>query len=265
MTQTNLFFRDQTGILAIVARFVFAFFCVLISLPGLQAESVQITRETGRWKPDDKMQAFLFDAGEYRLQVIDEGSVATPKYGSLEKALLALHCEAGVNGGYFGADPAASPLGLLIEDGRTLSPFAGRSFTVAGVVYDTGSTIHLVRSAVYARRKPSPRQALQGGPFLVENGRVVPGLHRDKVAFRTFIATDGKGRWCIGTTSPMSLADLAAWLASPEALPGFKVHDALNLDGGSSSAYWVKSPHRYYPSIKRVRSYLGVAKRSLKQ
>ena len=235
------------------------------TLTSSWAEHVQVIRETGRWKPNDKMQVFLFDAGEYRLQVIDEGSVVSPKYGSLEQALLARNCVAGVNGGYFGADASATPLGLLIEDGRTVSPFAGRSFTVAGVVYDTGSSIRLVRSALYAQSKPSPRQALQGGPFLVENARVVSGLHRDKIAFRTFIATDGQGRWCIGCTSPMSLGDLAAWLASPEAVPGFTVRHALNLDGGSSSAYWVKSPHRYFPSIKQVRSYLGVTPLSAKR
>lgn len=245
-----------------------AFFVLLglaLALTSAWAEHVQVIRETGRWKPNDKMQAFLFDASECRLQVIDEGSVVSPKYGSLEKALLARNCVAGVNGGYFGADAFATPLGLLIEDGRTVSPFAGRSFTVAGVVYDTGSSIRLVRSAVYARTKPSPRQALQGGPFLVENGRIVPGLHRDKIAFRTFIATDGQGRWCIGSTSPMSLGDLAVWLASPDAVPGFTVRDALNLDGGSSSAYWVRSPHRYFPSIKQVRNYLGVTARSAKK
>lgn len=262
MTQAGLFLLRENRYSARMVRALHVLFALAGTLASAWAGHVQIVRETGRWKPNDKMQVFLFDAGEYRLQVIDEGSVASPRYGSLEKALLARNCEAGVNGGYFGADAAASPLGLLIEDERTISPFAGRSFTVAGVVYDTGATIRLVRSAAYAKNKPSPQQALQGGPFLVENGRTVPGLHRDKIAFRTFIATDGKDRWCIGSTSPMSLGDLAAWLASPNAVPGFTVRDALNLDGGTSSAYWAKSPRRYYPSIKQVRNYLGVAARS---
>ncbi len=240
-------------------------FLLLLILAGIvstaDAGHVQIVRETGNWRPNDKMHAYLFKADACRLQVIDEGSVAAPRYGSLEKALKARGCAAGVNGGYFAADQAGSPIGLVIQDGKRLSPFADRSFTVAGVVYDTGATIRLARSSAYASNPVSARQALQGGPFLVENGRPVSGLHRDKVAFRTFIATDGRGGWCVGTTSPMSLADLAAWLAAPGTLPDFTVRDALNLDGGSSSAYWVEAPHCYYPSIKQVRNYLGVAPR----
>lgn len=229
-------------------------------MPSMAA-TVRIVRETGMWRPNDKLHAYLFDENVCGLRVIDEGSIASPRYGSLEKALVATDCVAGVNGGYFGADAAGTPLGLVIVNGRRLSPFASRSFTVAGVVYDTGKTIRLVRSKIYADNPPAARQALQGGPFLVENARPVPGLHRDKVALRTFIATDGRGRWCIGTSSPLSLGDLAAWLAQPGALPGMNVQTALNLDGGTSSAYWVGVPHCHYPSIKQVRNYLGIAPR----
>lgn len=245
-----------------MTRLFLALLCLLSLIVTSPAASVHIVRETGMWRPNDKMHAYLFDERECGLRVIDEGSVSAPRYGSLEKALQASGCLAGVNGGYFGADAAGTPLGLVIENGRKLSPFAGRSFTVAGVLYDTGSAIRLVRSGLYARNPAEARQALQGGPFLVENGRPVPGLHRDKVALRTFIATDGCGRWCIGTTSPMSLSDLAAWLAQPGTLPGMRVATALNLDGGSSSAYWVGVPHCHYPSIKQVRNYLGIAPRA---
>lgn len=243
-------------------RLFLALLCLFSLVAASLAGPVQIVRETGLWRPNDKMHAYLFHEEACGLRVIDEGSVAAPRYGSLEKALVASGCIAGVNGGYFGADAAGSPLGLVMENGRRIAPFASRSFTVAGVVYDTGSTIRLVRSSVYARKPPIARQALQGGPFLVENGRPVPGLHRDKVALRTFIATDGRGQWCLATTSPMSLSELAAWLSTPGVLPQFRVQTALNLDGGSSSAYWVKEPHCHYPSIKQVRNYLGVAPRN---
>ena len=43
------------------------------------------------------------------------------------------------------------------------------------------------------------------------------------------------------------------------ALGGFKVKTALNLDGGSSSAFWCHESGISYPSFKQVRNYLGVA------
>lgn len=265
MTQPSLYRPPSNRYPDFVTRLVLALlclFCMTSPMAPAAAGPVQIIRETGAWRPNDKIHAYLFDERECALRIIDEGNISAPRYGSLEKALQASGCLAGVNGGYFGADASGTPLGLLIENGKKISPFAGRSFTVAGVVYETGSAIRLVRSGVYADNPPAATQALQGGPFLVENARPVPGLHRDKVALRTFIATDGRGKWCIGTTSPMSLGELADWLAQPGTLPGMNVRVALNLDGGSSSAYWVGNPHCYYPSIKQVRNYLGIVRRA---
>ena len=51
----------------------------------------------------------------------------------------------------------------------------------------------------------------------------------------------------------------AAWLAAPGALGNFRVETALNLDGGSSSAFWCHETGISYPAFKQVRNYLGVA------
>ncbi|QHV56667.1 hypothetical protein DMI72_11035 [Akkermansia muciniphila] len=98
-----------------------------------------------------------------------------------------------------------------------------------------------------------------GGPFLVENGSAVKGLNAQKSTYRTFIATDGGRRWCIGVSSSLTLKELAAWLAAPGALGNFRVETALNLDGGSSSAFWCHETGISYPAFKQVRNYLGVA------
>ena len=101
--------------------------------------------------------------------------------------------------------------------------------------------------------------AIQGGPFLVENGTAVKGLNARKSTYRTFIATDGGKRWCIGVSSSVTLRELAEWLATPGALGNFRVKTALNLDGGSSSAFWCHESGISYPAFKQVRNYLGVA------
>ena len=49
------------------------------------------------------------------------------------------------------------------------------------------------------------------------------------------------------------------WRAAPGALGNFRVETALNLDGGSSSAFWCHETGISYPAFKQVRNYLGVA------
>jgi hypothetical protein len=49
---------------------------------------------------------------------------------------------------------------------------------------------------------------------------------------------DGKGRATLGVCSAVSLAQLGQIVALPEAAGKIRIARALNLDGGSSSAFW---------------------------
>lgn len=208
-----------------------------------------------------RIEAYFFRAKDEGLCIVDEGN-AQPRYGTLEAAMRREKCTAGVNGGYFGADAARTPIGLLRHAGRTISPMSLKGFTVVGIVYDTGETICLERSARVKTPVHLMREAIQGGPFLVEQGRVVQGLEKTKRSTRTFIATDGAGRWCIGLTSMLTLHELAEWLAEKGTLGNFRVHTALNLDGGSSCAFWYGAKGVNRPGFKSVRNYVGVRPRS---
>lgn len=209
-----------------------------------------------------RIEVHFFKESEEGLCIVDEGNEA-PRYGNLAAAMEAEKCTAGVNGGYFGADAARTPIGLVRHKGFTIAPFSKRGFTVSGIVYDTGRGICLERSTRLQTPLHSMQEAIQGGPFLVENGRAVSGLERTKKAARTFIATNGAGRWCIGITSPLTLAECAAWLAQPGCLGEFRVQAALNLDGGSSSSFWDKAAGVSRPGFKAVRNYVGVRPRRL--
>ena len=233
------------------------FFC-----GAVQAEHRVFTRKDGFLSMRDKLNVYFFRSDTHRLLVRDEGSLKTPRYRSLDGAMRKSPCVAGVNGGFFGADAEGTPLGLVVQDGKRLFPLASGSFAVSGVVYDTGKGgLFLTRSSVLKRMKklPAMQAAIQGGPFLVENGAAVKGLNAQKSTYRTFIATDGGKRWCIGVSSSVTLKELAEWLAAPGALGDFRVRTALNLDGGSSSAFWCHETGISYPSFKQVRNYLGVA------
>ena len=57
-------------------------------------------------------------------------------------------------------------------------------------------------------------------------------------ARRTFAATGTNDRALLGVCSEISLAELAAILATTRLADDLKIQRALNLDGGSSSAFW---------------------------
>ena len=209
---------------------------------------------------EEKLEVYCFRAGETELVVMDEGNLAKPRYGSLAAALAANGCRTGSNGGYFAAGEAGMPLGLVRHEGKTVSRLATKGFSVAGVLYDDGKTLRLERSNRLSIPAGSMREAVQGGPFLVEAGRPIAGLNAQKSACRTFIATDGRGNWCLGISTPMTLKSLAEHLARPGALRGFRVQTALNLDGGSSTALQCEG-HRVQSNLKPVRNYIGLRPR----
>ena len=210
----------------------------------------------------DKLNVYFFRSDTHRLLVRDEGSVKTPRHGSLDKAMRKSPCVAGVKRRVFQCGRGGNAPGPG-HSGRQTAFSAGygvlRRFR--GVYEGGRSGLTLVRSSVLKRMKklPAMQAAIQGGPFLVENGSAVKGLNAQKSTYRTFIATDGGKRWCIGVSSSLTLKELAAWLATPGALGNFRVETALNLDGGSSSAFWCHETGISYPAFKQVRNYLGVA------
>ncbi len=245
--------------------------CLILTLlllccaPFAQAQHKTFTKKDGFLSIRNKLDVYFFNADTHRLMVRDEGSVKTPRYGSLDKAMRKSPCVAGVNGSFFGADADGMPLGLVIQDGKRLTPLATGSFAVAGVVYEGAKGPVLMRSATLKAmpHRPLMRAAIQGGPFLIENAKPIAGLDNAKSTNRTFIATDGKNKWCIGISSPLTLKELAIWLSTPAALgKDFKIKTALNLDGGSSSAFWCHETGVSYPAYKQVRNYLGVAPRA---
>ncbi len=207
-----------------------------------------------------RVDAWFFSSARHGMVVLDEGDKAR-RYGSLENAMRAERCVAGINGGYFAADEAATPLGLLRHNGREVTPLASGSFAVAGVLYDTGRELRLERSRRLSFSPTRMREAIQGGPFLVEQGRKIVGLNADKKARRSFVATDGRGNWCLAMSSPLTLDELAGLLASGKALGSFRVQTALNVDGGTSSAFWVSAPQVNKPGVKAVRNYIGIVPR----
>ncbi len=179
---------------------------------------------------------------------------------SLQSALAGVEAFAGSNGGYFHKD--FTPLGLAVCQGKTVHPFE-RAKLLSGVLAVRKGRIELVRSGHF---KPGNdiQEALQAGPWLVEKGAPVTGLNEERLARRTLVANDGKGHWALVATSPVTLADTARILSLKGIAGSLTVANALNFDGGSSTALHAASEGRVFINVTSfgpVRNYLAIIPR----
>ena len=194
----------------------------------------------------------LFSTKSCKLRVIDNADGV-----NLSDAMRRANCIAGINGGYF--DPNFAPLGLRIIDGKVTSRLT-RGRLMNGVLA-SNNTIHISRVAEFSVRR-KPNAAIECGPFLVDLAKPVRGLEATRAARRTFAAIGSGDRAALGFCSDATLADLARILAVP--LGDFKIQRALNLDGGSSSAFWFQRKNGSafsIPEEKGVRDFVGIVPR----
>ncbi len=203
------------------------------------------------------MHVAVFNEKNHDISVIDDADL---EHNDLADAAQQANWIAGVNGGYF--HPDYTPLGLVVENGE-VTHGQQRASLLSGILAANHKRIYLLRPEEF-KLGPRTRTALQAGPFLVDRGKPVAGLNSSKRARRTFVATDGKGFWAIGTISPLTLAESGSLLASKAFTEILPVQRALNLDGGSSSAFFFRRADgnsEYLRALTRVRNYLGVVSR----
>jgi hypothetical protein len=194
----------------------------------------------------------IFSAKSCALRVIDN-----PTGETLSDTMPREKCAAGVNGGFF--KPDFTPVGLLISDGKLVAPLAPARL-MTGILRASTHEVQIQRLREFSRQEKA-NAAVQSGPFLVDHYEPIPGLDDSHVARRTFVATGTNDRAALGTCSRVSLAELAAILTTTRLADDLKIQRALNLDGGSSSAFWFARENGGAFSIheqKPVRDFVGV-------
>jgi Phosphodiester glycosidase len=194
----------------------------------------------------------IFSAKLCALNVIDN-----PEGESLSAMMKREKCACGVNGGYFDAE--FKPIGLRISDGRTFSPLR-RARLITGILLQSSQGVDVIRVGEFSLTKKIIT-AIQSGPFLVEGSRGVRGLNNSQLARRTFAAIASNDRASLGICSDVSLAELANILATAPVAGDYKIRRAMNLDGGSSSAFWFARENGgpfSIPGQKPVRDFVGV-------
>lgn len=196
-----------------------------------------------------RISVVLYGARDYDTVVLDNPPSAPRR---LAEAAPAAGGVAGCNASYFHAD--GRPLGLVVIGGDTNHGFE-RAKLLSGIFASRKNRLELIRASDFVMGD-DVRQAVQGGPWLIEGGGVISGLDDTKRARRTVVANDGRGNWAFIATSPVTLAQAAAILALPDLGTGFTIKNALNLDGGSSTALWAKDTALSIPEFGTVRNFL---------
>jgi uncharacterized protein YigE (DUF2233 family) len=202
------------------------------------------------------LEVAIFPTKTCRLRLVDQS--AEPR-AELEDVMATGNFLAGVNGGYF--DPDYRPIGLLIVDGKIVTPLQ-KARLLSGVLSSTGKKLQISRVAEFSINS-KPDAAIECGPMIVDAGKSVKGLESTKSARRSFAAVTAGDKAAIGFCSDVTLADLSAILAAI-VIPDFKIQRALNLDGGSSSAFWFKRANGNAFSIgeqKLVRDFVTIVPR----
>jgi exopolysaccharide biosynthesis protein len=142
----------------------------------------------------------------------------------------------GINGGYFEAN--LDPIGLLISNNRVVHP-TQKAKLLSGIFFVRNGHPELTRTSEFSGTR-GVQQAIQCGPFLVDGGRTVDGLNYLRVAPRTFIFTCGPTVWGFGICRSVTLKEMGDILAHGNVIPDHRIMRALNFDGGSSTALYLK-------------------------
>jgi uncharacterized protein YigE (DUF2233 family) len=201
------------------------------------------------------LELAIFSTKACRLKIVDRA--ADPRR-DLDDVMAEGNFLAAVNGGYF--DPDYRPIGLLIVDGKMIAPLQ-KARLLSGVLSSTGKKVQILRISEFSSAQ-KPDTAVECGPMIVDLGKSVHGLESMKTARRTFAAVAGD-KAALGFCSDVTLADLSNILAVVS-IPEFKIQRVLNLDGGSSSAFWFKRANGKPFSIselKPVRDFVAIVPR----
>ena len=202
------------------------------------------------------LELAIFSIKSCRLRVIDQ--LSEPRV-ELEEVMNRGNFLAAVNGGYF--DPDYRPIGLLVSEGKIIAPLQ-KARLLSAVLSAWPKKLQISRVAEFSLAQ-KPDAAVECGPMIVDLGKSVRGLEPTRLARRTFAAVAAGDRAALGFASDVTLADLSIILAS--AMAGdFKIQRALNLDGGSSSAFWFKRANGSAFSIgeqKVVRNFVAIERK----
>jgi uncharacterized protein YigE (DUF2233 family) len=187
-------------------------------------------------------------AQDLRLIYADDAAAPLRSFSALEAHLgeKSARVAFAMNAGMY--NDAGKPIGLYIEDGRTLRKVntrkGGGNFHMKpnGVFWiDTDASAHVSETSAYVAANPNPIWATQSGPMLVINGALHPQISPNgesrNIRNGVGVTKDGAVVFAISET-PVSFGALARLFRDELACP-----NALYFDG-SVSSLWAPQAQR---------------------
>lgn len=230
-------------------HFFFCVFLILVLIPSNVVAEWRIATRRDHPSSDGGIWAFAisltdgstaarvtgvqFSASRYEFRVVPN---LDGIYSSVREVVERRKAVAGINGGYF--KPNSVPVGLLISRGEIIHPLEHAKL-LSGVIVVRNGITELRRIAEFAGTR-GIQEAIQSGPFLVEASRPLSGLNNTREAARSFVFITANADWGIGICRSVTLGQLAQILVAPDLLPHARITNALNLDGGSSTSFYLK-------------------------
>ncbi len=163
-----------------------------------------------------------------------------------------------INANFF--DPAKKPLGLVLRDGKILNTFHGTSWWASFLIKENHARITKVFENSQVK---GYQQGIQAGPRLIIGGRT-PKLKKE-ASPKSAVGIDKQGRIVFAATlGRVEISDLAKILSAPSNQGGLELTQALNLDGGSSTQFYLNANQRevYLPGLSKIPVGLGVFPKS---
>ena len=154
-----------------------------------------------------------------------------------------------VNGTYFNAysnTDVKVPYGYIIKDGVSVHKAPGEKRAVFVYTKDAEAKVVNIDEFLTLYDNNEVETAIQAGPMLVKEGIVVAdpvteGFKDPKIltsrGARSFIGLTSDNKLVIGTTNAASIPELA------EAMLKLNIVEAMNLDGGASSALYANGKY----------------------
>lgn len=216
--------------------------------PGFEQRHIQQIAADGR--PEEQITLFRIDPTLYNFAVAYRpGEPQSLAQWQQETGALLV-----VNGGFFTEDNQAT--GLIVVDGqphgRSYGDFAGMFAVTAA-----GPELRWLGTRPYSPDEPL-LYGLQAFPMLIKSAGEAAYTQEDSdQARRTVIAQDADGRllFIVAAWGYFTLPDLSHWLANSD----LNLQIALNLDGGTSTGYWLAQPETAVPSFVRLPAVITVS------
>lgn len=200
--------------------------------PGVEWRWLEVDTDAGR----ERLRLVRAEPTQIRLRVVYQPTHPrkVSQWASILPDALVV-----INAGYFSSDNRA--MGLIVSDGisqgRSYDEFAG----MLAVSPNGQMTLRWLRTWPF-RTDELLAQAVQSFPVLIKPGGRMgfpPDADRNERSRRTVVAQDTAGR-IVFLVSPgfrFSLHALAMWLAESD----LELDIAMNLDGGTSTGFWISS------------------------